>query len=59
MRILLDEAVKSIQTELRGEMISMEKRLELKMKSEAELMESYNRREKIRIIGVPEKNEKN
>ena len=52
MRILLDEAVKSIKTELRSEM--MENRLELKMKSEAELLESYNRRENIRIIGVPE-----
>ena len=59
MRILLDEAVKSIKTELRSEMISMEKRLELKMKSEAELLESYNRRENIRIIGVPEEFKKN
>ena len=59
MRILLDEAVKSIKTELRSEMISMEKRLELKMKSEAELLESYNRRENIRIIGVPKEFKKN
>ena len=58
MRILLDEAVKSIKTELRSEMISMEKKLELKMKSEAELLESYNRRENIRIIGVPEEYQK-
>ena len=57
MRILLDEAVKSIKTELRSEMISMEKRLELKIKSE--LLESYNRRENIRIIGVPEEFKKN
>ena len=57
MRILLDEAVKSIKTELRSE-ISMEKKLELKMKSEAELLESYNRRENIRIIGVPEEYQK-
>ena len=58
MGILLDVAVNSIKAELRGE-INVEKRLELKIKSEAELMERYNRRENIRIIGVPEKFKEN
>ena len=51
LKVMMDNAVNAIKTEVNIEMASMERRLNLKMMSEAEMLESYNRRDNIRVLG--------
>ena len=54
LKLLIENAVNTLKTQLQEEMTSMENRMNLKMMSEIELLENYNRRENIRIVGLPE-----
>ena len=54
LKFLIENAVNTLKTLLQEEMTSMENRMNLKMMSEIELLENYNRRENIRIVGLPE-----
>ena len=54
LKLLIENAVNTLKTQLQEEMTSMENRMNLKMMSEIELLENYNRRKNIRIVGLPE-----
>ena len=54
LKLLIKNAVNTLKTQLQEEMTSMENKMNLKMMSEIELLENYNRRENIRIVGLPE-----
>ena len=58
----LNEAVAKIRSEIWDFMTNgmncLERRMDLKVKCETELVESYNRRDNVRIIGLPEEPER-
>ena len=62
IQAIVNEAATRIKSEILqvvdGHLKHEQRRSDLKAKSEAELLESYNRRENIRIVGLPEEAEK-
>lgn len=58
LKVMLDEALikmkREVEKSLKGDITSSQKDLETKMLSENELLEMYNRRENVRIIGMTE-----